>query len=72
MTERHNLLRMEADTERGFGGELKGSEMSSSLPHGTPKINHEKEIYPYCIVWTPLPMISWFLPFIGMLDLNGK
>eukprot|EP01039_Chlorochromonas_danica_P009155 gene9158-10106_t len=21
--------------------------------------------YPYCIVWTPLPVISWFLPFIG-------
>jgi hypothetical protein len=21
--------------------------------------------YPYCIVWTPLPLISWFLPFIG-------
>jgi len=26
------------------------------------KINHK---YPYCIVWTPLPIISWFLPFIG-------
>lgn len=21
--------------------------------------------FPYCIVWTPLPVISWFLPFIG-------
>jgi len=21
--------------------------------------------FPYCIVWTPLPLISWFLPFIG-------
>jgi hypothetical protein len=21
--------------------------------------------YPFCIVWTPLPLISWFLPFIG-------
>ena len=21
--------------------------------------------FPHCIVWTPLPCISWFLPFIG-------
>jgi hypothetical protein len=21
--------------------------------------------YPYCIVWTPLPCISWFIPIIG-------
>ena len=21
--------------------------------------------YPFCIVWTPLPLISYFLPFIG-------
>ena len=30
-----------------------------------PKINPEMARFPYCIVWTPLPMISWFLPFIG-------
>jgi hypothetical protein len=21
--------------------------------------------FPFCIVWTPLPLISWFLPIIG-------
>lgn len=21
--------------------------------------------YPYCIVWTPLPLISWIIPIIG-------
>jgi len=26
------------------------------------KINHR---YPFCIVWTPLPLISWFIPIIG-------
>lgn len=39
-----------------------------------PVINHEKQIYPYCIVWTPLPIITWFLPFIGHTgigDSNG-
>ena len=21
--------------------------------------------FPYCIVWTPIPLISWLLPFVG-------
>ena len=25
----------------------------------------EENKYPFCIVWTPLPVISWFLPIIG-------
>jgi len=29
------------------------------------KIDIKNNRYPYCIVWTPLPCISWFLPFIG-------
>ena len=28
-------------------------------------IDAERARFPYCIVWTPLPLISWFLPFIG-------
>ena len=28
-------------------------------------IEIEKNRYPYCIVWTPLPLISWIFPFIG-------
>lgn len=38
------------------------------------KIDHKKDRYPYCIVWTPLPVITWFLPFIGHTgigDSNG-
>jgi hypothetical protein len=65
MSERHNLLRMDDDAETGFRSEF-GTVGMPSLPPATPRINHEREIYPYCIVWTPLPMISWFLPFIGM------
>ena len=29
----------------------------------------EKSRFPYCIVWTPLPMISWFIPFIGHMGI---
>lgn len=39
------------------------------------EIYPEKNSYPYCIVWTHLPLISWILPFIGhtgICDSNGK
>lgn len=28
-------------------------------------IEPDRARFPFCIVWTPLPLISWFLPFIG-------
>ena len=28
-----------------------------------------KHRYPHSIVWTPLPLISWFLPFIGHMGI---
>eukprot|EP00730_Choanoeca_flexa_P018779 TRINITY_DN9150_c0_g2_i1.p1 TRINITY_DN9150_c0_g2~~TRINITY_DN9150_c0_g2_i1.p1 ORF type:complete len:203 (+),score=15.10 TRINITY_DN9150_c0_g2_i1:122-730(+) len=38
---------------------------SPFLENGFRKIDAAKDRYPYCIVWTPLPMITWILPFIG-------
>ena len=29
------------------------------------KIKPDDNIFPFCIVWTPMPIISWFLPMIG-------
>ena len=29
------------------------------------RVDHENQRYPYCIVWTPLPFVSYILPFIG-------
>jgi transmembrane protein 222 len=28
-------------------------------------IDIAKNRFPYCLVWTPLPLITWFFPFIG-------
>jgi hypothetical protein len=28
-------------------------------------VDVENNRYPYCIVWTPLPLISWIIPIIG-------
>jgi transmembrane protein 222 len=35
-------------------------------------INPEKARFPNCIVWTPLPLISWVLPFIGHTGIGGS
>lgn len=32
---------------------------------GSREIDPAREKYPYCIVWQPLPPITWVLPFIG-------
>ncbi len=29
------------------------------------RIDIERNRFPFCLVWTPLPLISWFLPMIG-------
>ena len=29
------------------------------------KIDIKNQKFPYCIVWTPLPLMSWFIPLIG-------
>lgn len=58
-------------TSRGSSG---GSYSPMSVQTSVPSIDHEEQRYPYCIVWTPLPVISWFLPFIGHTgigDSNG-
>jgi len=29
------------------------------------RVDVDSDRYPYCVVWTPLPIISWFVPIIG-------
>jgi len=29
------------------------------------RIDFDKNLYPFCIVWTRIPVLSHFLPFIG-------
>jgi hypothetical protein len=33
------------------------------------KIDIERHRYPYCIVWTPIPCLTWLFPFIGHLGI---
>ena len=32
-------------------------------------VNSNRDRYPYCIVWTPIPMLTWFFPFIGHMGI---
>lgn len=34
-----------------------------------PPIDREKDRYPCCIVWTPIPIITWIFPIIGHMGI---
>nr|XP_046188879.1 transmembrane protein 222-like isoform X3 [Oncorhynchus gorbuscha] len=36
---------------------------------GFEKIDRKNSRYPYCVVWTPIPILSWLLPFIGHMGI---
>ncbi len=33
------------------------------------KMDAERHRFPFCVVWTPLPLITWLLPFIGHMGI---
>ncbi|KAK4490683.1 hypothetical protein RD792_001375 [Penstemon davidsonii] len=35
----------------------------------TMQIDPKRSRFPCCIVWTPLPVLSWFIPFIGHIGI---
>ncbi|TKR64161.1 hypothetical protein L596_024743 [Steinernema carpocapsae] len=35
-------------------------------------INPVRNRFPYCIVWVPIPLISWFFPFIGHIGIANS
>lgn len=48
------------------------AEQSLMIEENMPRwrlIDAERARFPYCIVWTPLPVLSWFVPFIGHIGI---
>ena len=45
--------------------QTKEGSKSGSSSKTVRRIDLDAERYPFCIVWTPLPVVSWFLPLIG-------
>nr|XP_043615377.1 protein RTE1-HOMOLOG-like [Erigeron canadensis]XP_043615378.1 protein RTE1-HOMOLOG-like [Erigeron canadensis] len=45
------------------------------IEHSTPnsmQIDPTRARFPCCIVWTPLPVISWLLPFVGHVGIGRE
>lgn len=38
---------------------------------GTAVIDIRRDKFPYAIVWTPIPCLTWFLPFVGHMVRTG-
>lgn len=34
-----------------------------------PVIDFHRDRFPFCIVWTPIPCLTWFLPFLGHMGI---
>ncbi|XP_032688328.1 transmembrane protein 222 [Odontomachus brunneus] len=45
------------------------SELSNDTPEMDLSIHPERQRFPFCIVWTPLPFITYILPFIGHMGI---
>ncbi|KAK9678380.1 hypothetical protein RND81_11G207500 [Saponaria officinalis] len=43
--------------------------MISSSPPEMTQIDPTRARFPFCIVWTPLPVLSWLIPFIGHIGI---
>lgn len=48
----------------------KKSNESSNMDLSKYKIDHKKRYYPFTIVWTPVPLISWLWPRAGHLGIG--
>ncbi len=55
------------DTNSNSTDSFKQIDLESNNTDYVVRLDIDKTInrYPFCIVWTPLPLISWFIPIIG-------
>jgi hypothetical protein len=49
--------------------ELSNEEIMGSMDN---EINVKRDRFPYCIVWTPIPLLTWFFPFIGHMGIANS
>ncbi|CAL4122340.1 unnamed protein product, partial [Meganyctiphanes norvegica] len=51
-------------------GLMSESESRPESPVTVDRMDISRHRFPVCIVWTPLPLITWFLPFIGHMGIS--
>nr|XP_057903446.1 transmembrane protein 222 [Doryrhamphus excisus] len=49
--------------------DVDGKEIMKNYHLASEKINPEASRYPHCIVWTPIPVLSWLFPIIGHMGI---
>jgi len=35
-------------------------------------IDLQRQRFPHCVVWSPIPLLTWLLPFIGHMGIADK
>ena len=56
-----NIIKQEEETNK----DLITLNSNTQLNINTKQINAQKNRYPYCIVWTPIPFLTYIIPSIG-------
>lgn len=62
---------MENDPEVAFSinqRDIESTENHCKMPNGN-GIEPKRMRYPFCVVWTPIPFLTWLFPFIGHMGI---
>ncbi|XP_071499840.1 transmembrane protein 222-like [Diadema antillarum] len=62
---------MENDPELVINGKNGRSERTDdqNVMAAGESIDHKRMRYPFCIVWTPIPLLTWLFPFVGHMGI---
>jgi len=41
----------------------------TDMENNRTRVNFVRRRYPYCVVWTPIPCLTWLFPFIGHMGI---
>lgn len=41
-------------------------------PHHYKEVDITRQRFPHCIVWTPIPLLTWIAPFIGHMGIADR
>ncbi|CAI9276493.1 unnamed protein product [Lactuca saligna] len=60
-------MELESDTEHNHNMMI-----DHKVPTHNMQIDPSRSRFPCCIVWTPLPVVSWLLPFVGHIGIGRE
>ncbi|KAL7607784.1 hypothetical protein Lser_V15G12379 [Lactuca serriola] len=60
-------MELESDTEHNHNMMI-----DHKIPTHNMQIDPSRSRFPCCIVWTPLPVVSWLLPFVGHIGIGRE